>query len=108
MIFLYIYLFCSMVLVGRQDWKVFANVSKMSTLFLKMFTQAQAQHCKEYMQPVRINTLATLVLLKYIVELFKKKLTTSDEGGSGVNQGVRMLKMVFKSALPAVHLFEAH
>ncbi|TGO60597.1 hypothetical protein BCON_0034g00330 [Botryotinia convoluta] len=108
MIFLYIYLFYSMVLVGRQDWKVFANVSMMSTLFLNMSTQAQAQHCKEYMQPVCINTQATLVLPKHIVEPFKKKLITSEEGGSGVNQGARNLKIVIKSALPAMHLFEAH
>ncbi|TGO30797.1 hypothetical protein BPAE_0003g00820 [Botrytis paeoniae] len=52
-----------------------------------MSTQAQAQHCKEYMQPVRINTQATLVLPKHIAELFKKKLITTEENGSGVNQG---------------------
>ncbi|KAF7953213.1 hypothetical protein EAE96_006427 [Botrytis aclada] len=75
-----------MVLVGRQDWKVFANVSMMSALFLHMSTQAQAQHCAEYMQPVRIKNQGTLLLPKHIVELFKKKLITSEGGGSGVNR----------------------
>lgn len=70
-----------MGLVGRQDWKVFANVSMMSTLFLDMSTQAQSQHYKEYMQPVHINTPATSVLPKHIVELIKKKLRTGEEGG---------------------------
>ncbi|TGO17223.1 hypothetical protein BTUL_0019g00130 [Botrytis tulipae] len=51
-----------------------------------MSTQAQAQHCKEYMQPVHINTQATSVLPKHIVEQIRKKLRASEEGGLGVNQ----------------------
>ncbi|KAF7887352.1 hypothetical protein EAF00_009646 [Botryotinia globosa] len=51
-----------------------------------MSTQAQAQHCKEYMQPVHINTQATSVLLKHIVEQIRKKQRASEEGGLGVNR----------------------
>ncbi|KAF7946978.1 uncharacterized protein EAE97_004227 [Botrytis byssoidea] len=51
-----------------------------------MSTQAQAQHCKEYMQPIHINTRATSVLAKHIVEQIRKKLRASEEGGLGVNR----------------------
>ncbi|KAF7892307.1 uncharacterized protein EAF01_010387 [Botrytis porri] len=47
--------------------EAFANMSMMSTLFLNMSTQAQAQHCKEYMRLVCINTQTTSVFPKRIV-----------------------------------------
>ncbi|THV48848.1 hypothetical protein BGAL_0224g00100 [Botrytis galanthina] len=71
-----------------------------------MSTQAQSQHYKEYMQHVHINTPATSVLPKHIVELIKKKLRTGEEGGLVVKS--QEFEIVIKSALPAVHLFEAH
>ncbi|TGO60396.1 hypothetical protein BOTNAR_0146g00090 [Botryotinia narcissicola] len=73
-----------MALVGRQGWKLFANVSMMSTLFLDMSTQAQAQYCKEYMQPIHINTRATSILSKHIFEQIRKNLEAREEGGLGV------------------------
>ncbi|TEY86642.1 hypothetical protein BOTCAL_0005g00080 [Botryotinia calthae] len=96
MICLYIHLFHPMVLVGRQDWKVFANVRMMSTLSLNMSTQAQAQHCREYMQPFLINTQGTSALAKHIVKLVKKKPKTSEESGSGVN-GQKISQEIFQS-----------
>ncbi|CCD44335.1 hypothetical protein BofuT4_P059150.1 [Botrytis cinerea T4] len=50
-----------------------------------MSTQTQAQHCREYMQPILINIQETSALPKHIVKLVKNKPKTSEESGSGVN-----------------------
>ncbi|KAF7874099.1 hypothetical protein EAF04_002771 [Stromatinia cepivora] len=77
MLFLYIFFSFVLCLVGRQDWKVFANASMISTFSPIMYTSAQAQHCMENMQFLRANIQHASKSMKYRSELVEKKLKTN-------------------------------